>query len=155
MIKADKRYDRKDEFIEQIDEWYKEYKRLNGHNNDENKFYEDLLNVIDRTLNTPRKPGNISHNNKSRYVDDDIVKGWSRLLRKAQSKWSKNPGDEQCKETMVQIAECTAEVRKVARGKYWNNFLKDISFTKSLGGVWNEVNEVGGIKRKVVSHPDP
>ena len=158
--KGRKRYklknERKVEFIERIDEWYKAYKSINGHNNDENVFYEDLLNVIDGILNTPREPGNkISHYNKSRYVDDKIVKGWSRLLRKSQSRWSKNPCDEQSKETMVQIAECTTEVRKVARGKYWNNFLKDISFTKSLGGVWNEVNKVRGIKRKVVSHPDP
>ena len=58
------------------------------------------------------------------YVNDKIVKGWNKLLRKAQSKWSKNPNDQECKETMLQIAEHTTDIRRAARGEYWNRFLE-------------------------------
>ena len=56
---------------------------------------------------------------------------------------------------MVCIAEGTSEVRKKVRGKYWDEFLEDISFMKNLTGVWNEVNKVRGIKRRNVAHPNP
>ena len=87
------------DFKNRIAEWYVTYKSEEGHNNDENKFYDDLGNAVDRALDKPREPKYVRCNS-SRYVDDKIVNGWSKLLRKAQTKWSKNPGDQECKETM-------------------------------------------------------
>ena len=146
----------KADFIKKIEEWYKTYKSINGHNNDENKFYEDLLYNIERILDCPRRVNNASYvAKKPKYTDDKLVKGWSKLLRKAQSNWSKNPSDNKLKDTMLQIAECTSDIRKKARETYWNRFLERISFTKALGEVWNEVNKVRGVRRKVVAHPDP
>ena len=83
-----------------------------------------------------------------KYSDDKLVKGWCKVLRKAQSNWSKNPNDDHLKDVMLQIADCTLDMRKKARETHWNKFLEHISFTKSLGGVWNEVNKVRGIKKK-------
>lgn len=148
--------DKTDDFKKKVSEWYKTYKNNNGHGNDENKFYEDLMNVIDKILDRPKQPELDNCNRtKSRYVDDKVVKGWCKLMRKAQSKWSKNPSDHKSKEIMLQIADCTTEMRKNGRGKYWNRFLEEISFTKSLSGIWNGVNKVRGIKRRVICHPNP
>ena len=109
------RDDKIDDFQEKVSDWYENYKYNNGHGNDENKFYEDLMTVVDKILDRPKQPELNESNNKpkSRYVDNKVVKGWCNLLRKAQSKWSKNPSDQKSKEIMLQIADCTTEMRKM------------------------------------------
>ena len=83
---------------------YRNYEHINGHGNDENIFYDDLLTVIDSILDVPLQTCTRSIG-KSIYANDKVVQGWNKLLRKAQSNWSKNPGDNQSKETMMQIAD--------------------------------------------------
>ncbi|XP_064104322.1 uncharacterized protein LOC135214183 [Macrobrachium nipponense] len=146
--------DRKLEFMNKVGEWYTHYKEVNGHQNDENIFYEDLLTVIDSILNTPIK-GGFSSFKKSVYSNDKIVRGWDKLLRKAQRNWNKNPNDNRRRETLMQIADGTAEVRGTVRSKYWDKFLEDISFTKEIGSVWNLVNKVRKKRKETMAHHDP
>ena len=146
--------DEKAKFMFKVAEWYKEYKSINGHANDENKFLDDLLDVLDTILHKSDN-SNRSLKKKSKYFDDKTVQGWNKLLRKAQRKWSLDPSDSRSRETMIQIAQGTSEIRKNARGKYWDNFLEEVSFMKSLGGVWNALNKVRGVKKRIVAHPNP
>lgn len=144
----------KPSFINGIIEWYDSYKRNDGHNNDENKFYDDLLGIVNKLLDKPRKNNKKNSKKGVRYSDDKVIKGWNKLLKKAHSNWSKNQ-NEQNKELMLQIADCTSEARCKTRGKYWDEFLNNISFIKTLSGVWNEVNKVRGVRKKIAAHPDP
>ena len=147
--------DKKSEFIFKVGEWYKEYKSINGHGNDENKFLDDFLDVLDTILQKSENNYNGSFSKKSMYFNDKIVRGWNKVLRKSQRQWSLNPGDSRSKETMIQIAQGTSEIRKEIRGKYFDKFLEEVSFLKSLGGVWNAVNKVRGVKKRIVAHPNP
>ena len=148
------RQEKHKQFIYEIRQWYKEYKKLNV--TDENQFLDDLLQVIDSLLCKQRKndceKSNVS---KPAYYNDKIVKGWNKLLKKCHRSWSKDPANVKLKETMAEVASISTEVRQDVRKEYFENFTRDIRLSKNLGQIWQNVNKIRGCKRKIIAHPNP
>ena len=142
------------EFCRKIEVWCKEYKKCDI--KDENVFYEDLLHTIESILDRPESQSrNIVAKKKPDYCNDNLVKGWGKILRKCQSKWNRDPTDDLSKNTMLKVAEVSTQVKQKARSEYWNEFLGNIASSKSLRDIWNRVNKVRGVKKKMVAHPNP
>ena len=141
------------EFVARVSDWYKEYKKLGVR--DENRFNDDLLRVVDNILSNKKTKSNHVSKQKSMYINDKFVKGWNNLLRKCHSKWSKDPNNEKNRKTLIEVAECATDIRKKTRNKYWEGFLTDIARSKSIHQIWNGVNKVRGVKKKIHIHPNP
>lgn len=143
--------DKMDFFISGIDNWHRTYSPSSVE-----QFSDDLVNIIEQLLGSNKQTPKRHHaSHIDKYYNDKILKEWTRMLRRAQKKWTETKGDEASRIALVEAAKICSQTRKETRSEYWKKFANRIGSCKNVGEIWKEVNKVRGKKVNSVAHPEP
>ena len=136
-------------FTDSIKRWHATYIPT-----DANKFYEDMVTIIDDLLRNENK-GCSPRPRTNRYYNDKTLKEWSLMLRRAHRKWADDGGDDSDRHALTETAKICSDFRREVRGKYWENFAGRVGKCKNVSEIWKEVNKVRGKRVSSVAHPQP
>lgn len=103
-----------DFFISGIDNWYRTYSPRSAE-----QFNDDLVNIIEQLLGSKKQSSKRHHTSHvDKYYNDKILKEWTRMLRRAQKKWTETKGDEASRLALVEAAQICSQTRKEIRREY-------------------------------------